>query len=217
MILLSCRLLALVPARFSRKVSSGDVSFLRLGLVRELLALVPARFSRKVFSGDVSFLRLGLVGELELFWSFFSADNASLILNIPCPNHLVSDSLMWHYDKWGSYSIKSDYHLDSSLASNPSSSSLSRRCLICKCRQETTMHALWCCPVLKPIHAMCQFMKHFKVGDEMRFIDFMTTCRNRLNPDDLEVLCLICGKFGTTEIGKFISRTYVLTKIWFLG
>ncbi|KAK3229053.1 hypothetical protein Dsin_000934 [Dipteronia sinensis] len=70
------------------------------------------------------------------------------------------------------------------------------RCPIFKGRQETTLHALWCCPMLKPIRAMCQFMKGFKVRDEMLFVDFMAVCRDRLILEDFELLCLINRRNG---------------------
>ncbi|KAK2642330.1 hypothetical protein Ddye_024093 [Dipteronia dyeriana] len=142
----------------------------------------------------------------DLVRSSFSTDVAFLIISIPCTDNLISDYLVWHYDKWGSYSVKSGYRLGFSLALNPSFLGLSgsdswwkylwrtqipvkvklflwrachdwvhvyqnlvgigvvmdSRCPICKGRHETNLHALWCCPMLKLIRVICQFMKGLK-------------------------------------------------------
>ncbi|KAK2637437.1 hypothetical protein Ddye_032229 [Dipteronia dyeriana] len=47
-----------------------------------------------------------------------------MVLSLSCVNLAVADSLMWHYEKMSSYSVKSDYHLGCKLASLLSSSGL---------------------------------------------------------------------------------------------
>ncbi|KAK3188891.1 hypothetical protein Dsin_028452 [Dipteronia sinensis] len=84
------------------------------------------------------------------------------------------------------------------------------RCPICKGRQETTLHALWCCPMLRPIRAMCQFMKGFKVRDEMLFVDFMAVCRDRLILEDFELLCLILWKIWYCRNGRIHNSILIL-------
>ncbi|KAK2634622.1 hypothetical protein Ddye_029414 [Dipteronia dyeriana] len=56
--------------------------------------------------------------------SFFP-EETSLILSIPFSFRPTPDKLVWHFDKFGSYSVRSDYHLAMSLFPNPSSSGIS--------------------------------------------------------------------------------------------
>ncbi|KAL5832238.1 hypothetical protein ACOSQ4_017592 [Xanthoceras sorbifolium] len=63
----------------------------------------------------------------NLVWSSFLPDDASLILNLPCSSTLHPDSLMWHSDRAGKYTVKSGYWVafDKKLqASGPSCSNL---------------------------------------------------------------------------------------------
>ncbi|KAK3188793.1 hypothetical protein Dsin_028354 [Dipteronia sinensis] len=48
-----------------------------------------------------------------------------MILSIPCSIAQVDDTLSWHYDKLGYFSVKSGYHLGCNLLSRPSSLGLS--------------------------------------------------------------------------------------------
>ncbi|KAK2656737.1 hypothetical protein Ddye_009789 [Dipteronia dyeriana] len=41
----------------------------------------------------------------------FSSKESSLILNIPYSSKPLLDKLMWHYDKFGCYLVKSGYHM----------------------------------------------------------------------------------------------------------
>ncbi|KAK0592975.1 hypothetical protein LWI29_028449 [Acer saccharum] len=59
----------------------------------------------------------------EIFWP----EDANLILSLPCSVGSQPDSLMWHYDKYGAYSVKSGYRLGCELSSNASSSGLSSK------------------------------------------------------------------------------------------
>ncbi|KAK3224846.1 hypothetical protein Dsin_004708 [Dipteronia sinensis] len=56
----------------------------------------------------------------ELIRNSFLPDDASLILSIPCSSGNLSDKMIWHYDKLGSYSVKSGYYIGLSLGTNPS-------------------------------------------------------------------------------------------------
>lgn len=38
-------------------------------------------------------------------------EGANAIMNIPLPRNHYSDQVLWHYDKKGEYSVKSDYHI----------------------------------------------------------------------------------------------------------
>ncbi|KAK0594791.1 hypothetical protein LWI29_000556 [Acer saccharum] len=60
-----------------------------------------------------------------LIHASFLPEDASLILSIPCSSSSLNDSISWHYDRLGMYSVKSGYHLGVSCDSNPSPSGLS--------------------------------------------------------------------------------------------
>ncbi|KAK2638134.1 hypothetical protein Ddye_025929 [Dipteronia dyeriana] len=60
----------------------------------------------------------------ELIRSSFFLEDVELVLSIPCSLHDQSDTLMWHFDKLGSYSMKSGYHLGCNLMNIQSSSGL---------------------------------------------------------------------------------------------
>ncbi|KAK3231070.1 hypothetical protein Dsin_002951 [Dipteronia sinensis] len=62
---------------------------------------------------------------VDLVREFFLPNDADLILSLPCSSSNLPDSITWHYEKLGSYSVKSGYHLRCSLASNSCSSGIS--------------------------------------------------------------------------------------------
>ncbi|KAK3217989.1 hypothetical protein Dsin_011959 [Dipteronia sinensis] len=145
------------------------------------------------------------------------------------------DSIMWHYEKLGSFSVSSGYKFDCNEGSNPGSSALSgdvswwkflwrmkiplkvkifvwRACenwiptrtnlllrkvpsdSICPCcdqKAETTMHALWCCPLLRPIREVCGFTKDCWGDDNSMFLDFMIYCRRQLVQEEMDLICQI--------------------------
>ncbi|KAK3231580.1 hypothetical protein Dsin_003461 [Dipteronia sinensis] len=47
----------------------------------------------------------------QLIHDSFLPEDVSLILNIPCLSSQLPDSISWHYDKLGLYSVKSGYHI----------------------------------------------------------------------------------------------------------
>ncbi|KAL5767087.1 hypothetical protein ACOSQ2_013870 [Xanthoceras sorbifolium] len=47
----------------------------------------------------------------NLVWSSFLPDDAKMILNLPCSSSIHPDSLLWHQDSKGNYSVKSGYWL----------------------------------------------------------------------------------------------------------
>ncbi|KAL5835105.1 hypothetical protein ACOSQ3_014694 [Xanthoceras sorbifolium] len=64
----------------------------------------------------------------NLVWSSFLPDDATLILNLPCSSSNHPDSLMWHADRAGFYTVKNGYWTAFShklQQSTPSCSSLS--------------------------------------------------------------------------------------------
>ena len=62
----------------------------------------------------------------DLIHEYFLLDDTKMILSLLCVSSPTADSLIWHYDKLGSYSMKGRYHLGCELVSTPSSSGLSQ-------------------------------------------------------------------------------------------
>ncbi|KAK3185204.1 hypothetical protein Dsin_032490 [Dipteronia sinensis] len=54
----------------------------------------------------------------------FSEEEGKAILSLPLSRMRLHDSLLWHYDKSVTYSVKSGYWLAKNMDSNPSCSSL---------------------------------------------------------------------------------------------
>ncbi|KAK2662512.1 hypothetical protein Ddye_001086 [Dipteronia dyeriana] len=144
-----------------------------------------------------SFLKRAVVGVLgvntRLIRDSFLPEDADLILSILCSSYYVNDSLVWHYDNLGSYSVRSGYHLRCNLLASPISSGL----VSCEswwkylwCMKLPTYRAshdwlptwcsLWCCPALKQIRVLCPFMKGLKCNYGTSLVDFMMLCRNVL-------------------------------------
>ncbi|KAK2654122.1 hypothetical protein Ddye_013978 [Dipteronia dyeriana] len=172
---------------------------------------------------------------VELVKETFMMEDVDLILSLPCSSSNVTDSFMWHYDKLGTFSVKSTYHLGCNLASNSSSSGLNLSnswwkflwrikfsskvkllvwrachnwilsnvnlamrgmkmdciCPLCSTKLESTIHALWFCPILKKVRTMCSLFRNFKVTEGMQFMDFTIICMNQLLPVEMELLCMI--------------------------
>ncbi|KAK3230810.1 hypothetical protein Dsin_002691 [Dipteronia sinensis] len=58
----------------------------------------------------------------DLIWESFMSDDIEIILGIPCSSSSRQDSLIWHFEKFGFFSVKSAYHLDCSLLEGSSTS-----------------------------------------------------------------------------------------------
>ncbi|KAK3222937.1 hypothetical protein Dsin_009962 [Dipteronia sinensis] len=54
----------------------------------------------------------------------FSEEEAEAILSLPSSRMGIHDSFLWHYDKSGTYSVKSGYWFAKNMDSNPSCSGL---------------------------------------------------------------------------------------------
>ncbi|KAK2635239.1 hypothetical protein Ddye_030031 [Dipteronia dyeriana] len=140
--------------------------------------------------------------------SFLSAD-ADLILSLPLSNSVVEDSLLWHFETSGCYTVRSGYRVGCSMVLNPSpygldktvknllskacnhwipsNANLAKRglsvnssCTLCHSRIESTIHAMWGCPTVKLVWSMCPFMRGIPVNDGLHFLDFLESCRNKL-------------------------------------
>ncbi|KAK0591707.1 hypothetical protein LWI29_006682 [Acer saccharum] len=61
---------------------------------------------------------------INLLRNTFVADDVDLILSIPPASPSVNDSLLWHFEKDGRYSVRSGYRVGRFLSGTPSSSGL---------------------------------------------------------------------------------------------
>lgn len=61
----------------------------------------------------------------SLIWEVLWPSEAKAILDLPCVNSYIPDSLLWHFDKFGTYSVRSGYHFGCVLESESSTSGLS--------------------------------------------------------------------------------------------
>ncbi|KAL5736195.1 hypothetical protein ACOSQ2_030983 [Xanthoceras sorbifolium] len=144
----------------------------------------------------------------DLIHAHFLPIDAKAILSIPCSLSRVDESLCWHHEKNGEYSVRSGYWVGveaglqcsgSGLSSSggwwkflwrlkisakvklfvwrcchdwlPSRVNLARKGLsldvvypLCAQCVETSMHALWGCPLLKPVRQGCGLVAKLKDG-----------------------------------------------------
>ncbi|KAL5555904.1 hypothetical protein UlMin_038140 [Ulmus minor] len=61
----------------------------------------------------------------NLIRASFHPDEAEAILSLPLPRRKILDSFLWHYDKFGHYTVRSGYWLATKRKSAPSSSTSS--------------------------------------------------------------------------------------------
>ncbi|KAK3184006.1 hypothetical protein Dsin_031292 [Dipteronia sinensis] len=54
------------------------------------------------------------------------------------------------------------------------------RCPLHSRRPESTMHAFWCCPSLKPLRSACTFMKGAEFHDSGEFFDILLSNKFKL-------------------------------------
>ncbi|KAL5563736.1 hypothetical protein UlMin_033483 [Ulmus minor] len=85
------------------------------------------------------------------------------ILSLPLPRRNVPDSILWHYDKSGHYTVRSGYWLASENKGVPSSS--------------TSSHTSW--------------WQSFKLPPQCDFKEFLLTANDCLSVENLEFLCVL--------------------------
>ncbi|KAK3195456.1 hypothetical protein Dsin_026766 [Dipteronia sinensis] len=79
-------------------------------------------------------------------------EDAQLILALPQSQSVSLDSFMWHYDKMGTYSVKSGYHLGLSLSSETSFSGLDS--------EESWWKFLWCIQILAKVFCVLRNLNY---------------------------------------------------------
>ncbi|KAK2665191.1 hypothetical protein Ddye_003765 [Dipteronia dyeriana] len=106
-----------------------------------------------------------------------------MILSIPCSFSQLPNMRLWHYDKLGSYSVKSGYHLAFSLSSNPTTSGLS------------ISESWW------------KFLQRFKVPSKMKlliwwdFHNWVPTSVNLANRGmDMNSFFPVCNRWSKTMV-----------------
>ncbi|KAK2637663.1 hypothetical protein Ddye_025458 [Dipteronia dyeriana] len=64
-------------------------------------------------------------------------------------------------------------------------------CSLCGSRTETTIYALWRCPVLKVVRRSFVKIKDLAFSYDMSLWDFLVACKNHLMPEEMELLCVV--------------------------
>ncbi|KAK2643210.1 hypothetical protein Ddye_024973 [Dipteronia dyeriana] len=113
----------LLGARIRWRIGDGKV----VSIYKVCCLPRPSKFSHFLLNvaAKVSELKLpnGAWNENMIRAPFWPED-VNMILSLPWSPRAQSDSLMWHFDKSGSYSVKSGYHLGCGLFANAGSSGL---------------------------------------------------------------------------------------------
>ncbi|KAK3199632.1 hypothetical protein Dsin_023047 [Dipteronia sinensis] len=65
------------------------------------------------------------------------------------------------------------------------------KCPLCKCKDETTLHALWGCRFLKVARTRWKAVKEDWYRGKSHFLDFILHCFSYLNSDEMGLLCVI--------------------------
>lgn len=66
-----------------------------------------------------------------------------------------------------------------------------RWCPFCLNKEETIIHGLWKCPLLKRIRAFFVNFRNLAVSEDMKFLDFIISCKNNGSAADLDLLCVV--------------------------
>ncbi|KAL5549576.1 hypothetical protein UlMin_004807, partial [Ulmus minor] len=162
----------------------------------------------------------------------FHEDEAEAILSIPLPRRTTPDTLLWHYDKSGHYTVRSGYWLANKCRSVPSSSTISLnawwkrfwrlrvpakiRVFIWKAfynwipssANDTTLHALWGCKVLDSLKEMCDSFINFKIPPQCDLKEFLLSANDELSLENLEFLCILLWRIW------FRRNKWIHERIW---
>ncbi|KAK3227154.1 hypothetical protein Dsin_007016 [Dipteronia sinensis] len=82
-------------------------------------------------------------------------------------------------------------------------------CSLCQARYESTIHALWCCPSLEHVRAICLALYGIRVPNHSLFIDFMILCMNQLLVKDVELLCMVIWRIWYIRNGMVHSSAII--------
>ncbi|KAL5545467.1 hypothetical protein UlMin_005154 [Ulmus minor] len=118
----------------------------------------------------------------NLIRTFFHPDEAEAILSLPLPRRKVPDSLLWHYDKSGHYTVRSGYWLASNNKGIPSSSTTSHT---------SWWQKFWRLRIPSKIRVFCDSFMSFKLPSQCDFKEFLLTANDCLSLENLEFLCVL--------------------------
>ncbi|XP_024190567.1 uncharacterized protein LOC112194577 [Rosa chinensis] len=146
---------------------------------------------------------------VPLIQSLFLSHEAKMILSLPMGLRTIPDKLMWHYMKFGSYSVKTRYWVARDLATRKgasmagsSSSNVSAIwkkkwkittetiCRQCGASVESTLHVLWDCPNAKRVWKLSFLSEVCKIWKEPSVMDLFSMNLQRhdercLKPEEL--------------------------------
>ncbi|TXG65923.1 hypothetical protein EZV62_007198 [Acer yangbiense] len=103
--------------------------------------------------------------DIPLVRQSFFEEEAEAILSLPLSNSGLDDSFLWHFGKFGDYSVKSGYW------------------------NESVLHALWQCPSLKGLRYNTCISFLGKSWGSASFFDFVLACKDNVSLPDIELLC----------------------------
>ncbi|KAK3222277.1 hypothetical protein Dsin_009302 [Dipteronia sinensis] len=101
-----------------------------------------------------------------------------MILGLPTASANTDDILIWHFDKGGTYSVRSGYKVGWDLEGSGE-------------RPESNLHVILNCPKLKQVRSSVPFISAQNWGDRASALDFLLFYSKHLNKKDLELLCVI--------------------------
>ncbi|KAK1586685.1 hypothetical protein Q3G72_005064 [Acer saccharum] len=139
---------------------------------------------------------------------YFLEEEAKIILSLPTSSTDMDDSLLWHFDKTGNFLVRNGYWVAKAADSTSSGSGLSLAiptrvnlashglkldtlCPLCSQKNESSLHALWQCSSLKIVCSNCCISSGGKALDSSSFLDFVLSCKDRVNILEFEVLCVV--------------------------
>ncbi|TXG71894.1 hypothetical protein EZV62_000473 [Acer yangbiense] len=100
----------------------------------------------------------------------FLPEEAELILSIPLSVYLRRDSFLWHFNKDGTFTVKSAYRVAISAMKRFEAFCSSALCPLCREGPETVEHALWRCKSVKPEWNHCPL---FSDLNKLKIDDFL--------------------------------------------
>ncbi|KAK2660918.1 hypothetical protein Ddye_007451 [Dipteronia dyeriana] len=105
----------------------------------------------------------------ELIKNNFLPDDAKCILQIPIGSGNQSDTLLWHYESNGKFSVRSGYWSG----------------------METTLQALWECNRLRKIHKDWKLQISASGVDTCNFFDYVFDYFSKISKDQKELFCVV--------------------------
>ncbi|KAL5547561.1 hypothetical protein UlMin_002792 [Ulmus minor] len=157
----------------------------------------------------------------------FHEDEAEAILSLPLPRRTTSDTLLWHYDKSGHYTVRSGYWLANQCRSVPSSSTISLnswwkrfwklrvpskiRVFIWKAFYNWIPSSInWANHgALDSLKVMCDSFIHFKLPAQCDLKEFLLSANDNLSVENLEFVCILLWRIWFRRNKWIHDRTWL--------